>query len=79
MRLSWGCDNFENLKCSVCKIENESQKHIIECNEIRKLRGNSFKSVEYENLFGENVKKQLDIMKYLRIWKGSQQWKKKTR
>ena len=56
--------NFENLKCSLCKIENESQKHIIECNEIRKLRGNSFKSVEYENLFGENVKKQLEIMKY---------------
>ena len=54
--------NFENLDCSVCKIEEESQKHIIECSEIRKYSKNMMKNLEYEKLFGENIRIQKKIV-----------------
>ena len=47
--------------CSVCNIENESQEHIIECNEISKHKKNVTERLEYEKLFGENVRKQIEI------------------
>merc|ERR1711954_609057 len=54
---------FENLECSVCNSENESQIHIMECSEISKHKEIKEKIVEYENILGENVKKQLEIVK----------------
>ena len=48
---------FENLECSVCNSENELQNHIMECSEISKHKKMKEKSVEYENILGENVKK----------------------
>ena len=53
--------NFENLLCSVCNNENESQQHIIECKEISKHKKNVTKRLDYEKLFGENVRKQMEI------------------
>ena len=54
--------NYENLDCSVCNKENESQKHIIECSEILKHRKDMTKVIEYEKLFGENVRIQKEIV-----------------
>ena len=54
---------FENLECSVCNSENESQIHIMECSEISKHKEIKGKMVEHENISGENVKKQLEIVK----------------
>ena len=54
---------YENLECGVCKEVEESQKHIIECREILKMKENDGKTPDYENLFGENVKKQVEIAK----------------
>ena len=53
----------ENLECSVCNSENESQNHIMECSEILKHKEMKEKTVEYENILEENVKKQLEIVK----------------
>ena len=54
---------FENLECTVCHEENESQKHILHCKEIRKMKENNEKELKYENIFGENVIKQREIAK----------------
>ena len=54
---------FENLQCTICDEEYESQQHIIECLEIRKMKETENKIIEYEKLFGENVEKQLEIAK----------------
>ena len=56
--------SFENLECEVCKEEQESQKHIIEeCKKILKIKGNSAKDINYEKIFSENVKQQIEIAK----------------
>ena len=56
--------SFENLECEVCKEEQESQKHIIqECKKMLKIKGNSAKDIDYEKIFSENVKQQIEIAK----------------
>ena len=55
---------FEHLECRECKIEEESQKHVYECDEIRKKSKLKVKIVEFEKVFGENVKLQGEISKY---------------
>jgi hypothetical protein len=47
----------------VCKEVDESQKHIIECRDILKIKENYGKTPNYENVFGENLKKQVEIAK----------------
>ena len=56
--------NYENLECRICKKEEESQKHVYECDEIRKIRKYNGKIVEYEKIFGENLRLQKEIAKY---------------
>ena len=53
-----------NIKCDLCKNEDETQQHILECKEIRE----AYKSddvakdkVNYENLFCKDVNKQKEI------------------
>ena len=52
---------YENLECDICKKQEESQKHILECSEIMKEDG--FKKVEYEQIFEEDTKLQLEVVK----------------
>ena len=56
--------SFENLDCSACNEEKESQKHIMECKKIMKMKENDEKNVDYEKIFGENVKNQIEIAKH---------------
>ena len=51
---------YENLECDICKKQEESQKHILECSEIMKEDG--FKKVEYEQIFEEDAKLQLEVV-----------------
>ena len=55
-------ENYENLDCSICKKEKESQEHFIECSEIRKHCKNMTEIIEYEKLIGENVRIQKEIV-----------------
>ena len=42
---------YEEYECAVCKKEDESQKHIMECEELDKFKKNNIKPPEYEKLF----------------------------
>ena len=52
---------FENLECRVCQNNEESQKHAYECDDILKLRRIKNQKTEYENIFGQNKRKQIQI------------------
>ena len=54
---------FENFECSLCNEDMETQQHIIECKSIRNVKKTEHENVNYENLYGENVKQQLKIAK----------------
>ena len=54
---------YETLECEVCKEEEESQNHIMECKEIVKFRKNYKKPPNYNKLFDGNFKEQLEISK----------------
>ena len=56
--------NHENFECKVCKMEDESQQHIIQCKEINKMRKCYEKPPEYEELFGRNVEKQVKLVQH---------------
>ena len=57
------------------KKEGESQKHILECIEI--LKENGFKKVEYNQIFEEDAKLQLDIARTFKInMKIKEKWSK---
>ena len=54
---------YNTYECDVCLIENESQKHIYECKEVWKMRGEKYdESIRiYEKMMDGNVKEKLDI------------------
>ena len=50
-----------NIKCDLCKNEDETQQHILECKEIReeyKSEDVAMDKVNYDNLFCKDVNKQ---------------------
>ena len=49
---------YDDLSCEICKQEDETQQHILKCEKIDKER-----SPEYNEIFGENVEKQVEIAK----------------
>ena len=53
--------NYENLEC---KNEEESQTHVYDCEELKKMRKFQGKKVEYEKLYRENVRLQKEIAHY---------------
>ena len=57
----WG--KYENLECEVCKEVEESHNYIFECREIMKMNENKDKPPDYENLFGNIVKMQVEVAK----------------
>ena len=59
-------EKYENVECNFCQ-EEESQKHVINCIELNKYgRQPNEKDIEYEELFKQNVKNQMKIMKKFR-------------
>ena len=55
---------YESFECYVCKIEEETQKHIIECTEINKEKKEYEKLPDYEELYKRNVKSQVLIARH---------------
>ena len=55
---------YENFECEICKIEYETQQHIIECKEINKNRKEEKIIPKYEELFKRNVKNQVTIVRH---------------
>ena len=53
----------ETLECDVCKDEEETQKHVLECKEIMKNKNKILMQPEYEEIFQDNVKNQIEIAK----------------
>ena len=56
-------NKYEVLECDICKDEEETQKHILECDEILKNTNKNIKETEYDELFKDNVTNQTDIAK----------------
>ena len=57
---------MQNVECDQCKKE-ESQKHVIMCEELNKYVGKIDEyEIKYEEIFRQNVKKQLNITKKFR-------------
>ena len=56
-------NKYEEFECDICKDEEETQKHILECEDILKNTTRIKKETEYEELFKDNVKNQTEIAK----------------
>ena len=52
---------FENFECRVCNNNEESQKRAYACIEIMKIRKMEKQKIENNNVFDENVIKQVQI------------------
>ena len=55
---------YESFECEVCKKEEETQKHVIECTEINKGKQENETLPDYEELFKRNVKNQVLIARH---------------
>ena len=55
---------YENLECDICKNENETQIHLIECNEINKGKKEYGKPPDYEEMLETSVQNQLKIVRH---------------
>ena len=55
---------YENFECEICKIEYETQQHIIEYKEINKNRKEEKIIPKYEELYKRNVKNQVIIVRH---------------
>ena len=52
---------YESLECYACKIEQESQKHVIECKKLNEK--NEKEPIEYEEIFTGNIKMKIAVAK----------------
>ena len=55
---------YENLECRACKVEEESQKHIIEC---KSLNEENVQEMEYEKIYNGTVAEKLKIAR--KFWR----------
>ena len=55
---------YDTFECDVCKVEEESQEHVLNCKEILKTRKDDEKTPEYKNVFKGNTSLQLEVAKY---------------
>ena len=53
---------YENLDCEVCKEVEESQKHILECREITKMKKDIERPPEYA--YEKNLKMQMKVAQH---------------
>ena len=54
---------YEEFTCQVCKIENETQEHLLECKEINK---NDNEKIEYAKINNGNVIEMVNIARKFR-------------
>ena len=54
---------YDFLECSACGLEEESQKHSLECSALLSLNEESEETPKYENLFERDIEDQMKIAK----------------
>ena len=54
---------YDFLECSACGLEEENQKHILECSVLLSLNEESEETPKYENLFEGDINDQIKIAK----------------
>ena len=52
---------YDDYGCSACGKADESQSHILECEELQSRNEEIYESLKFENIFDGNVKEQLKI------------------
>ena len=57
---------YEDLNCKTCKIEEETQKHILECTELDKKDQETKCNLTYEKLFSGNTEEKVMIARIFR-------------
>ena len=53
-----------NIRCSLCDVENEDQRHLLSCKVIKQYirsKNITISKVEYQDLFSQDVRKQKEI------------------
>ena len=61
---------YVEYECELCGKENETQKLILECEELTKYNKSGTNIPKYENIFIGNVKDKLEIARVFKeIWK----------
>ena len=57
-------NKYETYECDACKIEDESQEHVMKCEEIKKIQKYDENEVpEYEKIMTGNLRDQIKIAK----------------
>ena len=57
-------NNYETYECDACEIENETQEHVMKCEEIKKIQKYDENEVpEYEKIMTGNLRDQMKIAK----------------
>ena len=54
---------YESFECTACGNEEESQKHVLECEELLKRNKEIKENSVYEKIFDGNVSQQIYIAK----------------
>ena len=54
---------YDDYECDICENENETQEHLLECEELVDMNNESMENVEYEKLFDGKVCEQVNIAK----------------
>ena len=52
---------YKDLKCIACDEEEETQKHVLECQKIEKKQPNLKLALKYEKLFDGNLNDKIQI------------------
>ena len=52
---------YKDFKCIACNEEEETQKHVLECTEIKKKQPNLKLDLKYEKLFNGNLNDKIQI------------------
>ena len=63
IKMNFGGNRSIKNKCPICKVEEDSQKHVFEC----KITIKKFPEVDflYEDIFSENIKKISNVIEVL--------------
>ena len=60
-------NQYDNFTCLVCLEEDETQKHVYECNEILKLSNKKhLENPKYEEIFSGNVHQKVKVARIIK-------------
>ena len=57
---------YKDMKCPVCKTEEDTTEHLFECNDLKDKVGDESRTVSKEDITSENVTKLRILEKYIK-------------